>query len=301
MVESRLQPPTSDLQFTMNDLTLDHVIVGVEDLGASAAALAAVLGRRPSWRGRHPTYGTANVLFRLESSYIELLAPDPDASSDTAWTGSLGRFLKARGGGLFSIALQTADVAATTALARGRGLPVEEPLPGSGVDLHTGATREWVNARIPPEATRGTRCFFIQHRSPASALPSAPPTGDAAAAARDIAGVIAVSSEPEGARRMWREVFGLPESEAGSGGWRFGLGNANLFLQAGLESGAGRPAEAGQAPDKWDSVILTVSNLEEASRHLREAGFSLDPVTAAGFGGLEVNVCGAKLVLTEAI
>jgi len=60
----------------MSALSFDHVIIGVADLEAAAAALGRVLGRTPSWRGRHPTYGTANVLFRLGSAYVELLAPD---------------------------------------------------------------------------------------------------------------------------------------------------------------------------------------------------------------------------------
>ena len=32
-----------------------------------------LLGRRPSWRGEHPGYGTANTLFRLDNTYLELL------------------------------------------------------------------------------------------------------------------------------------------------------------------------------------------------------------------------------------
>src|SRR5581483_7197652 len=167
------------------------------------------------------------------NAYLELLAPDPEASpgaagsrAGQAWAGSLGRFLIARGGGLFSIALQTADVFA----AAERALPVEEPLPGSGIDLDSGARRDWVNARIPPEATRGARCFFIEHRSPSDALPPAPLDVPAATAAASVAAVVTGSREVEGARRMWREVFGLRETPV-SGGWRFDLGNATLFLQ----------------------------------------------------------------------
>lgn len=71
------------------ELSLDHVIIGVADLQSASARMTAVLGREPSWRGRHPSYGTANVLYRLGFSYIELLAPDPEATTATAWTGSL--------------------------------------------------------------------------------------------------------------------------------------------------------------------------------------------------------------------
>lgn len=276
----------------MPDLTLDHVIIGVADLKTSAEALGLTLGRRPSWRGRHPSYGTANVLFRLENAYLELLAPDPDATSNTAWTGSLGRFLRERGEGLFSIALQTSDVAASTARARANGLPVEDPLPGSGVDLDTGATRAWVNARIPPESTRGTRCFFIEHKSPPSALPLARPIGDPNAAAGGIAAAVASSAEPEGARRMWREVFGLVEAPALAGGWRFDLGNATLFLQTG--------PVAEESPDRWNSLVLEVPDLASAADRLRASGLVAASASAAGFEGLALNICGARVLLTEA-
>jgi len=293
----------------MPDLTLDHVIIGVEDLARAAADLSRVLGRHPSWRGRHPSYGTANVLFRLDNAYLELLAPDPEASADAsggragrAWSGSLGRFLASRGEGLFSIALQTPDVHAATARARGRGLAVEDPLPGSGFDLDTGARRDWVNARIPPEATRGTRCFFIEHRSPADVLPPAPLAVRAATAVTSAAAVVAGSREVEGARRMWRELFGLPEA-GGAGGWRFDLGNATLFLQetpaaAATSSPEAREGDEGQ-PDSWLSLVLDVGDLEGAAARLRGAGFAVEPAEAAGYAGVAVTACGARLILTE--
>ena len=53
---------------------LDHVVIAVRDLDAAAQSYARLLGRAPSWRGVHPGAGTSNVLFRLENSYLELLA-----------------------------------------------------------------------------------------------------------------------------------------------------------------------------------------------------------------------------------
>jgi catechol 2,3-dioxygenase-like lactoylglutathione lyase family enzyme len=274
-------------------LTLDHVVIGVEDLDAASRALGATLGRRPSWRGRHPSYGTANVLFRLDNAYLELLAPDPEATTDTAWTGSLGRFLKERGGGLFSIALQTPDVVSETARARAQGLPVEDPLPGSGVDLDSGATREWVNARIPPESTRGTRCFFIEHRTPADALPPAALDVDGSAAVSSVVAVIASSAEPAGARVMWRGSFGLSETAAASG-WRFELGNATLFLQAG-----GAKASPEAPPDRWEAIVLAVPDLTRARARLAPDGIGTSPETIAGYAGLAATVCGARHLFVE--
>ena len=62
---------------------LDHVILAVRDLDDATRRYTAVLSRRPSWRGDHPGQGSANALFRLDNTYIELITPHGD--------GPLGR------------------------------------------------------------------------------------------------------------------------------------------------------------------------------------------------------------------
>ena len=39
-------------------------------------------GADPSWRGRHPDYGSANTLFVLDNTYLELLAAE-----GSGWAG----------------------------------------------------------------------------------------------------------------------------------------------------------------------------------------------------------------------
>ena len=58
---------------------LDHVIVLVDALDAATLRTAALLGRPASWQGEHPGQGTANALFRLDNTYLELLSPVCDA------------------------------------------------------------------------------------------------------------------------------------------------------------------------------------------------------------------------------
>jgi catechol 2,3-dioxygenase-like lactoylglutathione lyase family enzyme len=279
----------------MPDLTLDHVIIGVADLNAASASLTTALGREPSWRGRHPTYGTSNVLYRLESSYLELLAPDPDATAAAAgqaWAGSLGRFLNEKGEGLFSIALQTPNVMATTALARSRGLPVEDPAEGEGRDVVTGATRRWSNARIPPESTRGTRCFFIQHLSPPDALPPAGVLGRLETAVLDIASMCIESAEVDAGRAMWRDTFGLQEESRSEGGWRYDLGNASLLLQPG--------PRAADTPDRWSLLVLRVYSLNDAIERLVQSKVAYEHGEAFGIRGITVSACGSTILLTDA-
>ena len=75
---------------------LDHVILAVRDLDAASRAYAILLGLRASWRGEHPGEGTANTLFRVDNTYLELLAPvGPGATRDAVRAN-----LEVRGEGL---------------------------------------------------------------------------------------------------------------------------------------------------------------------------------------------------------
>ena len=87
---------------------LDHLIVGVRDLAAAEAATTRLLGREPSWRGAHPGAGTANVLYRLDNTYLELLAPEGEGGAGRL----LGEHLEARGEGLLGLAFATDDAEA---------------------------------------------------------------------------------------------------------------------------------------------------------------------------------------------
>lgn len=150
---------------------LDHVVIAVGDLDAASASYVRIFGRRPSWRGEHPGLGTANTLFRLDNTYVELLAPAADAG--------FGAQLRARidrdGEGPFALAFATDDADACAKALRERGLAARDPVDGQGCDAATGAERRWRNVMIPPEDTRGVFLFCIEHRSPADALPPAVP------------------------------------------------------------------------------------------------------------------------------
>ncbi len=192
----------------MNPLTLDHLVIAVRDLDAASANYRRLLGRAPSWRGRHPSYGTANVLFRLDNTYVELVAP-AGAGGDSPWQQGLQDHLGTIGEGLYAVALGTDDIDGAVAAARSRGLEVFDPADGDGVDLETGATRAWTNARIPSEATRGVRTFLIQHRSPTDALPAAPPSAEDGAFVTAVDHTVVVSSHLPASLGLWHETFGL--------------------------------------------------------------------------------------------
>jgi len=186
-------------------VALDHGIVGVRDLDVAAANYARLLGRAPSWRGEHPGWGTANVLFRLENSYLELVAP----SGDGPFGVSLRARLDASGEGPIGFALRTDDAEALATALRERGLDARDPVVGEGRDAATGAVRRWKNVMLPALATRGILVLGIEHLSSPDALPVAPPTAAVAAAISGIDHIVVRTEAPDAAIRFYGEQLGL--------------------------------------------------------------------------------------------
>jgi catechol 2,3-dioxygenase-like lactoylglutathione lyase family enzyme len=183
---------------------LDHVVIAVRDLDAASNTYTRLLGLRPSWRGEHSRFGTANTLFRLRNTYLELLAPAGD--------GPVARIVAERldreGEGLFALAFGTDDAAKCAEAFRGRGLSAPEPSDGEGVDTATGTVRRWRNVVLSPEQTRGPALFAIEHLTP-DLLPPAEPTGDRSAAVEGLDHVVVMTADPERSRELYGDRLGL--------------------------------------------------------------------------------------------
>src|SRR5256885_16663873 len=106
--------------------TLDHIVIAVRDLASATEVYARLLGLRPSWRGAHPLYGTANTLFRLENTYLELLSPTGPGMIAERLVDWLGR----RGDGLFALAFGTDDAPAGSPGPRRRRPRASAPIRG---------------------------------------------------------------------------------------------------------------------------------------------------------------------------
>jgi len=68
---------------------LDHIVVGTKDLESGARWIEDMLGAPPQGGGQHSTMGTYNKLWSLGSSYLELVAIDPNAATPSRprWFG----------------------------------------------------------------------------------------------------------------------------------------------------------------------------------------------------------------------
>ena len=73
----------------MHASNLDHLVVVAATLAAGARHVEQRLGVELQPGGKHPRMGTHNLLLRLGDSYLEVIAPDPDAQAPTRprWFG----------------------------------------------------------------------------------------------------------------------------------------------------------------------------------------------------------------------
>ena len=291
--------------------TLDHVILAVQNLETATRQYARLLGRSPSWRGSHPHQGTANTLFRLENTYLELLSPEG--------AGAVGRavesFLDTRGDGLVGLAFGTNDADTCRSWLLDRGLspgPVEK---GLGRDLESGAFRAWRRVPLPTSQTRGVVLFAIEHASANAMLPPAPPAGAEAASVFALDHAVIRTLDPEAARVLYGDQMGLRLAlDRSFPQW----GARLLFFRVGgitVEIAAPLPGEGDEAPvpsegtpepgrDHLWGLSWRVANADAARERLAEDGFDPSDVRDGRKPGTRVfsvpdGTCGIPTLMIE--
>jgi catechol 2,3-dioxygenase-like lactoylglutathione lyase family enzyme len=271
-------------------VTLDHVVIAVRDLNAATVVQTRLLGRRPSWRGVHPAYGTANTLFRLENLYVELLAPRGGGS----FGGLLAEWLERQGEGLFALAFGTPDAAATANELRLRGLSAPEPAEGSGTESTTGIERRWRNVFLPQAETRGVTLFAIEHRSAPDLLPHAAPVEEAASAISGCDHVVVRTSDAERSADLYGRQLGLRlalDQSFPEWGMRlvfFRIGGVTVELAAPL-AGADR-----EAADRLWGISYRTADVEAARRRIVREGFDVSEVRSGRKPGTRVCTVGGE-------
>jgi catechol 2,3-dioxygenase-like lactoylglutathione lyase family enzyme len=289
--------------------TLDHVIVAVRDLEAATRQYALLLGRTLSWRGKHPGQGTANTLFRLENTYLELLAPEGEGTIG----GAVRAFLGARAAAPLGLAFGTRDAAACHARFAEQGLapaPIEK---GFGHDVDSGAFREWRRVALPPTKTRGVVIFAIEHTTPDGILASAGVVCDEAAAVAALDHAVVQTTDPEAARTLYGKRLGLRlalDRAFPQWGVRllfFRAGGVTVEIAARLErpeerAPAALPA-AGDGDRLW-GLSWRVPDADAGRARLAEAGFDVSEVRAGRKPGTRVfsvreGACGIPTLFVE--
>jgi len=263
---------------------LDHLVIAVRDLDTAAADYTRLLGRVASWRGTHPEQGTANALFRLDNTYIELLA----AVGDGPLAEVVRDHLKRRKEGLMAMAFAASDIAALAAAWRQDGVDVGEVRPGRGRDAATGAERAWRWLVLPAAATRGVFLFAIQHDSPPEALPLTAHECDADAAPSGVDHVVVFSGDAEASRHVYGTLLGLRlalDRTFEQRGLRllfFRVGGLTVEMSAALT-----PADDPKRDSLW-GIAYRCADVDAAQRRLGEQGFAISDVRAGHKAGTRV-------------
>ena len=247
---------------------IDHIVLAVSDLPKASADYALLLGRQPSWQGVHPDYGTANTLFRLDNTYIELLAAAGRGLGADAVSKMLGQRLQGLGGVVFG----TDDCESFLATARSRGLDVSEPVPGHGTDDISGARRSWRNMFWSPDAARGIFSFCICHDGEATLLP-APIT--AAGPVSGVDHVVVTTQSSEAAKRFYGEQLGLRLAlEQHVPDW----GGTQLFFRSNAMSIEVIASEKSAPRDALWGLALKTDNIEMTHSRLRDSGVGVSEI-----------------------
>jgi methylmalonyl-CoA/ethylmalonyl-CoA epimerase len=127
---------------------VDHVGIAVTDLEAAVEHYREAFGIEPLHRETIEEQGVEEVLFKVGTSYIQLLrALGPDTP--------VGRFLDTRGEGVHHVGYRVSDIEATLDRLRARGVPLvdERPRPGS---------RGTTVAFVHPKGFRGVLVELVQ-------------------------------------------------------------------------------------------------------------------------------------------
>ena len=258
--------------------TIDHLIIAVSDLDKATADYGLLLGRAPSWKGTHPDYGTANTLFKLDNTYIELLAPCGEGPA----ADLVNHLLQERGSCLGGVVFGTHDAEAFIARARARGLQAADPVPGHGVDQLTGAERYWRNIFWDQEAARGVFSFCIEHQ-PTSVLPESVPTGVGAITGVDH--VVVNTRSADAAKSFYGDQLGIRLAlEQDVPEW----GGVQMFFRA--SSMSIEVIVSDRAPDQdalW-GLALKVADLDITHSRLRADGVAVSEVRAGRKDGTRV-------------
>ena len=181
---------------------VDHIIIAVSDLETATHDYALMLGRDPSWQGRHPDYGSANTLFKLDNTYLELLAAE-----GSGWTGDrVTHHIADKGQGLMGLVFGVDEIAPFIDHARKAGLDISDPMAGHGLDLAETAKRSWQNMVWPEDAARGIFSFAIRHDDP-DALKIAPIAG--AGPCTEVDHVVVQTSDTKASKNFYGTQLGI--------------------------------------------------------------------------------------------
>ena len=262
-------------------LGLDHVVVTVRDLDASARHWER-LGFTVSPRGTHsPILGTGNYTIMFGEDYLELLGILTETEQNKPTRDYL-----AKREGLERAAFTTDDAAAGAAELKSRGLEALGPVHfGRPVDLPNGGTGEarfnvfrWPLDQNPG----GLRIFACQHLTRETVW--IPELQSHANGATRIDRVEVLAADPKAAAEHLSRLIDEPATAVGDA-WNVPSGGKRAdFLFYDAASFAKRYPEAvraGAADGGATAIVLATSDLDRAAKALGPLAVTHDKAVSA--------------------
>jgi catechol 2,3-dioxygenase-like lactoylglutathione lyase family enzyme len=271
---------------------LDHVVVAVRDCQAATPQWARLLGCTPSWQGLQPASGTANTLFRLSNTTIELRGPCGEGPEGRA----LCERIDASGEGLHGLGFGSHDVAALRTSLTAAGVEAAPIGEGLGHDEPSGAWRRYRVLELPDAAAGGLPTRIVEDEGPVDLVPPAQPLQDDGSCTHAIDHVVVMTASPDRALAWYGDRLGLRLAldrtfdERGVRLIFFRTGHLTVEIAHPLHGGGdlGPDPGEGDAPDRLWGLAHQVRDAEAARARVVEAGFGATPVRTGHKPGTRV-------------
>lgn len=262
---------------------LDHVIVGVRDLGAARDAYGR-LGFTLTPRGSHIGWGTGNYCIMFPDDYVELLG----IIDATKFCNNLDTFLETSEG-LLGIAFGTGDAEAAAAEFAARDIAVDGPKDlARNLELPDGTVRPSFKLVFPaadamPGLAAPAPAFVCQHLTPE--LIRRPEWLAHANGARAIAAITVAAADPASLAPSYEALFGAAAVSLTDGVLtvRAGATRLQFAAPAGLARLHPAMADSGALPEvpSLAAMAVAVDDPAIAAGLLAAAGIA----TGSGAGG----------------
>ncbi|MBR0757361.1 VOC family protein [Bradyrhizobium jicamae] len=275
---------------------LDHVVVLTSDIAAAAASYETLFARAPAWRNSGD--GADRVLFTLDNTTLELMAPD--GSGEAA--DRVRSALVTQGEGLASLCFRTSDIAK---LHRRLDRLTLRPEPVAEVvsrDATSGAVLSWKRTRAATEATRGVRMFFLERDQE---RPLSVRTTPGSITAMDH--VVVSTADPERAAALYGARLGLDmaldRSHPDWGRLMF-FRCGDLIVEVTHKPGKEKNKASAEAPDRLRGICWRVADIEATHARLVAAGVGVSEIRTGRKPGTKVmtvrnGTCGVPTLLVQ--
>lgn len=273
---------------------LDHVVVLTGDIEAATATYQTLFARSPSWKNFAD--GAARVLFTLDNTTLELVAPSGEGES----ANRIRPVLITQGEGLASLCFRTNDIERMHRRLERLTLRPEPVSEVESEDAITGATLSWKRTRAATEATGGVRIFFLEREKE---RPLSVRTTTGAITAMDH--VVVATADPERAAALYGARLGLDmvldRSHPDWGRLMF-FRCGDLIVEVGHKAGKEKAAET--APDRLRGLCWRVIDIDATHARLVADGVEVSEVRTGRKPGTRVmtvrsGTCGVPTLIVQ--